>query len=410
MKNSTALALLLLFTSSANAQQEFPTDSVSAEDFEKGFGESAGISEHEKSNADEDRLKIGGTLASDGFIYAFEGRDHFRNPNTLWIYLDAKLRNDIRAFAKFKGVVDSTGAPGSPLASSVSPSDVEELKLFFNAHKKVFFTLGKQKVKWGSGQFWNPSDVLNNTPRDLLYADDRRSGVSLLKAHVPVANSNLYLLSSFDGADRMSQIGNTLRLEVPVATSEISLTASKFYEQETVFGADLSAGLGIIDVRAEAAYSSASNKPRYSATGPFTEGGAAFNWVAGLSYDLDYLDNDTLSFNVEYFNNDDGYDKKSDYVFALLNKAYVPFHLGEQYAMFMIYAPTPGTWNHTSLSLFNVFNLTDESAITKFNVSFTLMQDLALDTGISIPYGASDREFRMLKQKYELSTRLKVDF
>jgi hypothetical protein len=399
---NTVFALGLLFVLPIQAQD-------SSSEFEKGFGAEQGISAEEKTDADEDRLKIGGSLFVDVYDSVLGPRDYLRNLNTLSVYLDARLRNDIRAYAKFRGVVEGVSSAGQ-VAVPASTSDVEELKLFFNASKDVFFTFGKQKIKWGSGKFWNPTDVVNAAPRDLLYSDDRRSGVSILKTHVPLGSANLYYVNSFEGADRLSEVGNSLRLEVPVSTAEFAVTASKLQGQKAVLGMDVSAALGDFDVYSELAYSSRSNSTLFGPTGAYVPEGANFDWVAGASYELPYADNDSLSFAVEYFRNDDGYQTKSDYVWALAAGAYTPYQLARDYALFSIYAPTPGSWNHTTISLLNLVNLSDSSGLSKLGVAFELMQDLQFEPSVSWHFGDSDGELRLGDQKYDVAARLSVQF
>jgi len=399
-----SLSLLLLVSPFASRAEEFPGgETSSAEEFEKGFGDTKGITDSEKSAADEDRLKIGGTLASDIYVFGTTSRDYFSNPTTVWIYLDARLRHGIRAFVKARGVVDSTGSSSTNASSAqyipAGTSDVEEMKLNFNAHDRAFFTVGKQKIRWGSGKFWNPTDVVNSAPRDFLYTDDRRSGVPLLKTHVPVGASNLYLVQSFLGATRASEVGHSVRAEVPILSSEFALTASKLSGKSAVFGADLSVGLGDFDLHGEAAWSDAAGRPS-----------GHTSWVAGAAYEWAYLDKDVVGLTVEYFRNADGQGSKAGYLPVLASGSYVPFRLSREYGMFLIYVPTPGSWNHTTFSLFNLVNLTDRSALSKLSVGFTLMQDLLLETGVSLHYGDSAGELRLGDQKYDVNARVRVDF
>jgi hypothetical protein len=380
------LPLIFVFVASVAAAQD--------EDFEKGFGASSGISDFEKESAEEDRLKIGGSFASDAYVSWANDRDYFRSLNTVWLYFDATLRNDIRAYIKLRGVADSSS--GAAQASSPLPastSDVEEMKLFFNAEKRVFFTAGRQKIKWGTGKFWNPTDVVNQAPRDLLYSDDRRSGVSILKTHVPAGAANFYLVQSFNGADQLSEIGHSARAELPLGPSEFAFTASKLEGREAVFGADASAGVADFDVYAEYAYSDDVHR-----------------WVGGLSYEMNFLDNDTLSLAFEYYHNGDGLTDSALYPLALATGSFVPYQVAQRYAMFMIYAPTPGGWNHTNLSLSNLFNVSDGSALSKLSVAFTLMQDLILEPSVSYHYGDEDGEMRQGDQRFDAATRLLVNF
>jgi hypothetical protein len=381
----------------------------SSDEFEKGFGAEQGISDLEKSNAEEDRLKIGGTLSLDVYDSVVGARDYLRNLSTLSVYLDARLRNDIRAYAKFRGVVEGASS-ADEVQVPASNSDVEELKLFFNANKDVFFTFGKQKIKWGSGKFWNPTDVVNASPRDLLYSDDRRSGVSILKTHIPMGDTNFYLVNSFDGADRLSEVGHSARFEIPLSSAEFSFTASKLQGQKAVFGADVSAALSEVDLHAELAYSSRSNSTLYGPLGAYVPEGENVDWVVGASYEMPYADNDSLSFALEYFRNDDGYQKKSDYVWAIASGSYTPYQLARDYALLSIYAPNPGSWSHTTISLLNLVNLSDSSGLAKLGFAFTLMQDLQFEPSLSWHFGDSEGEFRLGDQKYDVAARLSVQF
>jgi len=393
LKLSFALTSTLALAPLVTRAEEFPGGEVSADEFEKGFGEAGGISNTQKDSAEADRLRIGGTLAGDANVIVAEDRDYFYSVSTLWLYFDARLRSDIRAYTKLRGVVLSSDDPNAVASLPGGISDVEEVKLMFNAHKRVFFTVGKQKIKWGSGKFWNPTDVVNSAPRDILYSDDRRSGVSILKTHMPVGSANLYLVNTFDDAERVREIGSAVRAEIPVGPAEFALTAAKFYERDAIFGADVSAGVGPVDVHGEVAFSD----------------GEVGDWVTGVTYELAYNDNDSILFTGEYFHNREGVDS-ANYAALLMAGTYVPFQTAKHYGMLTVVAPKPGSWNDTTLSLFNLVNLSDGSALSKLSASFTLMQDLVFEPSVSVRYGDKDGELRLLGQKFDVGTRLRVDF
>ncbi len=409
---------LLVASLPASAQDAAPqpapptteAEGGTSEDFERGFGAEGGMSEADKGTTDADRLKIGGTLAADLYVFGTRDRDYLKNLNTLWVYADAQLREDVRAFAKFRGVVDALPTGGAVGASiPAARSDVEELKLMFNAGKAVFFTAGRQKIKWGAGKFWNPTDVMNSARRDLRYTDDRRSGMDLLKTHVPVGPANFYLVQGFNGATRVNEIAHAARVEVPWSSGEASLSVAKRRGENTVLGADLSFAVWDLDLHAEVAGSSPSNQLRFGPTGPVATNGTHVSWVAGASYELPYGDNDSLSLIVEYFRNGDGY-AKADYAWPIANGAYAPYYLAKQYLLAMLLVPTPGSWNDTTFSLLNLFNLEDGSAYTKFTTGFSFLRDLTWQIGASLNYGKSDGELRFGGQRYGLETRLLANF
>lgn len=419
LRTQASLALLLLgFSFSPAHAEDFPGgEATSAAEFEKGFSADKGLTDAEKSGADSDRLKIGGVMASDFYLMSVDGpgaREYILNPNTLWVYFDARLRNDIRAYIKLRGVFDPTitSKSTSPFGSSLIPanaSDVEEMKLNFNAQKKVYFTAGKQKIRWGTGKFWNPTDFLNQNRRNLLYSDDRRSGVSMLKTHVPVGGANLYLLNVMTGADRLAHIGNAVRTEIPLGASETALTLSKQPDQKATWGLDVSAAVWDFDVYGEAAYSNGSNRTFYRATGPYTKNDATVNTTLGVNYDVKYSDNDTVSFAVEYFHNAEGY-AKSDYAWGFAGGGYVPYYFAKDYAMGMIYLPNPGSLQHTTFMLLELLNLTDSTTVTRLNVNVVVMQDLQFDFAVGAHFGDAAGEFRLGHQRFDFMTRAKVEF
>ncbi|HTL12336.1 MAG TPA: hypothetical protein VL588_07600 [Bdellovibrionota bacterium] len=387
-------------------------------EFEKGFGDNQGMTAADKAETELDRLKIGGTFWNE-FQYlqlnpAAATGDTLADPSTLWVYLDSHLKNDIRAYGRIKLVYDPTAGSPNPLSGLVSPkysSDLEELKLNFNVQKKVFFTVGKQKIKWGSGQFWNPTDFLNSQFRNFLYLQDLRSGVSLIKTHVPVGSSNFYLVNELDHASRVADITHAVRAEVPVWKGEVALSAAVKRGTEPKLGVDVSTAVGDFDAYGEFAYSAGNDATFFGLTGPFTDPTRkTTDWVAGLSYEMPYGDNDSIILAAEYYHNELGYASVASYPLVFAGGGYQPFHLGREYGMFMVQLPNPGSWNHFTLSLFNLGNLSDHSFMTRADALFIVMSDLKIDVAAGVHYGAGDGEFKIGDQRLDAEVRLMVDF
>lgn len=394
--------LILLCSFSLNAYSEDLPPTSSSDEFEKGFGASSGLTTEDKDTAEKDRLKIGGALATDFYFFSTyrDATVSMSQPNSLWIYLDARLRNDIRGYFKGRAVFDSTslttktGLSGQEIPAS--RSDIEELKLQFNAHQTVFFTIGKQKIKWGSARFWNPTDVLNSTRRDILYSDDRRSGVNLVKSHIPLGQANAYVIQLLNEAAEIKKIGHAARVEIPIATSELTLSVLKPYDTNVSLGADVSAALGPFDVYAEAAYSKPDDH--------------VVRWTSGINYEMNYSDVDSFNVTLEYFSNGSGEEDIARYQSILFGGAYVPYYLSKHYGMLMLMLPNPGSWNQTTFTLFNLLNITDKSAQSRFMFSQIWMQDLKFELSFGVHYGKETGEFRFGNQLVDVMTRLMIDF
>src|SRR5208282_337810 len=73
------------------------------------------------------------------------------------------------------------GASGTT-ATAGNPSVLLDQAWFkFDADQKVFFTVGKQHVKWGTGHIWNPTDFLTTQTYNPLQPYDLRLGNNMFK-------------------------------------------------------------------------------------------------------------------------------------------------------------------------------------------------------------------------------------
>lgn len=417
MSRPLVLVILSCLSISAGAlAEEFPggstpTQMPTDEEFEQGFGEKTGLTSADREGIELDRLKLGGMLWNE-LLYSrlsassSVGRSaYFSNPNSLWLYLDARLKDDVRGFVKLREIYDPTPATGK------STTDLEELKLQFTLKKRVFFTVGKQKIKWGSGKFWNPTDFLNEQTRNFFYSQDLRSGVTLIKAHMPVGASNFYLIEKLDDAHQPAGLGHAMRAEVPIEASEIAASALLRNGRDPQFGLDVSTALWELDGYAEFAYSGGNRKTFYSRTGSATAPDRDQTaWTVGLNYEAIYQDKDSMVFALEYFNQALGYTDPAVYPTILAAGAYSPFYLSRHYGMFMVQLPKPGTWNDVTFTLFNLVNLTDRSAMSRVESLIDLYEDLQLNLAVGVHYGEGNGEFKQGGQSFDLASRLMIVF
>lgn len=413
----TILFLFCMTASSAVFAEDLPTDEIS---MEEGFGESKGITEEQKEYSLRDKTEIGGSVFSDFYysIYSDKQFDDnlFINSNLGYVYLDSKLPEDVRFFLKGKiSYVPTANGQFSPITGDAADkldADLDEAKIMFNAYNRVFFTIGKQKVKYGASKFWNPTDFLNQTMKNPFYDYDRRTGIPMVKVHVPIGRSNCYLLGDLDDATNIDQISYVLRCEVSTESSEFALSRRAKKDQASKVGFDFSTALYALDVYGEAAVSKGSDKVFYDNTGAsyMNTRKTFWNISGGVSYEMPFLDADSMTFSLEYYYNMEGYKDPSMYPILWAKSAYVPLNTAKQYAMFMIYAPTPGNWNHINISLFNVLNLTDSSAITRAELMYLFTKDLSIGFNVTGHYGKSDGEFRLYGQLIDLGIRFELNF
>jgi len=350
----------------------------------------------------EDTLTIGGQLwlRMDANLPENPSLSDVRtaSPNFLEVFTDARPNDRVRAFAQGRVYYDWTVRSGdtSIYGQPLQPSRVllDQLWVKFDVDRRAFFTLGKQRIKWGSGRFWNPTDFLNPTRLDPVAVFDERTGVSLVKLQVPIDTVNLYAIADLDGASRFDQIGGALRAEIAFAQSEIALSASARKGSPLRLGADLSSGIGPFDVHGEVAV-------RHGDTAPFfeadpgnvlpTQVDRSGDWipqvVAGIEWSAKYSGRDSLTLGLEYFFNDAGTGDASLYPFMLQAGTFVPFYVGRHYLAANLYLPAPGPLEHTNVSAAFVANLSDHSYIARLDWFATVLTWLDLNAYVMGHFG-----------------------
>lgn len=387
--------------------EDFPGGDSSAnleETLKKGFSAEGGMQDEDKKALDSDRLKIGGKLQAEWQIYTIDKsasrKDFVTNPMTLEMYLDSQLKDDVRSFFRGRlihdGSIDeSTPSPITGLTQKQTTSSLDEMKLSLNTNKRIYWTLGKQKIKWGASKFWNPTDFINNQKRDFLKSEDVRSGITMIKAHIPWRDTNSYLIGVTDTANETNQTGAAARIEVPLSAAEWTFSSYSRKGQPTKFGTDVSFALGDFDLYLE--WAESNQQFDKSASG-------------GLTYQFKYSDDDTVSLGLEGFWQENGYDNKSSYSTLVANNKFVPFFLGRTYGLLTIFLPKPGVWNDSSFMCYAFLNGSDKSQFYRLTWSYEGYSDLRLMAALGARAGESGTEMKYFNQGMDAYFQMKVEF
>lgn len=362
-----------------------------------------------KLAAYDDRLTMGGKLFLRAAGAAAEDVDFadstFSSANLLDLYADARPNDRVRGFAAARLNYDFTIAEGDTddFGTVLEPASValDQLWLKFDLARAVYVTTGRQRIKWGSGRFWNPTDFMNQQTLDALSVAvfDERTGVGLLKVHVPIEaiGANLYAVGNFDGADTVGQIGGALRSEWVLGPSEVALSAAAREGDPVRLGADGSAGVGPFDFHLEAAVRHGDTTPTYTGDydlATFTEPEAVSHedeWivevVSGAEVSIRYNDEDSVAIGAEYFYNSIGYDSAKLYPYLAFVDAFTPFYLGKHYAAGYVYLGGPGNWDEGSVTVSTLANLSDRSVVSRLDVSGTIDTQLRVNVYSQVHYG-----------------------
>lgn len=385
-------------------------------------------------------LQIGGVLYLRAGATAQEAtapsRWPFSSPSLVDVYLDARPSDRVRGFGLVRTFYDPTLASPSGLATLQGSGQVsslgqgatlrsilDQLWLRFDAGRTVFFTAGRQHVKWGTGRFWNPTDFLHTNRRNPLATFDDRAGTAMLKAHLPweargwnfyamaVAEplltkpSSPYLVQQQPPSDRAGAVGGAARAEVVLGSWEIGVDGAAQRGMDPRLGLDFSTGLWEIDFRGEAALRQGADAPRWRVPPPGnaidpvalrapSPSGLRTSAVLGAEWQHRYSDEDTFTVGAEYFWNQNGYGDAHVYPVLAFTGSFTPFYVGRHYAGAWFYLPKPGSWNLHTFTFSVLGNLSDVSFVGRIDWSVTLLTYLTLEAWLAGHAGTRGGEFR----------------
>ncbi len=118
-----------------------------------------------------------------------------------------------------------------------------------------------ETIKWGATRLWNPNDFVNQRRKDPLALFDERTGVPLVKVHIPYETLNFYLIGLLGEASHLDEPGAAFRFEAAFGSAEIALSGIAGKGRKTAFGFDISTALGELDFTAEVSLSAERDTP-----------------------------------------------------------------------------------------------------------------------------------------------------
>ncbi len=372
----------------------------------------------ERLQETDDPLEIGGLLylrPQMTFSESDDLEDHpFSMPNLLDLYLDARPSDRLRAYIRGRLTYDPTvdEAASTPVAGFGAASEevsvaLDQLWLNFDIARRVFVTMGKQPVKWGATRVWNPVDVLNPTRRNALDVFDARSGVGLLKLHIPVESltadgstpANFYVLGLLDDVTSLERAGVAVRAEFAFWQAELGFSAAYRHHED---GADDFDGDGDADLDLKTGFDFSMAVWELDLSGEVgvtvkDDGDDPLVLASlGLQYGVKYNDEDTLYLGLEGLWNQAGTDDIEPALAAAAGLGdtgvdpYAPnsfLYIGEWYGAFFALLQGPGSWDDTNFTLTTLANFSDLSVAVRLDVSVRVLTYLSVQAFFQLATG-----------------------
>ncbi len=396
-----------------------------------------------------DPIRIGGNLLMTAQLFAREGvafaDESISAPFILDAFLDSRPTDRLRAFALARLQFDPTRPTSAPAPSTTTSTagsgtvgltgsgatnpnvQLDQLWLRFDIARKVYLTVGRQKIRWGTARVWFPTDYLNSRPRDPLNPFDARLGVNMVKVHVPVESKgwNFYGYGLLDniapGASGLTveRLAGALRAEFVFGKTEIGLGGIWQKGRRPRYAVDFSSAVGPLDIYGEVAIRQAPDFLKYnipddvtlenfvsnvSRVTAYRPQGVTAQTSLGVSYQFNYTDEAFGIVSAEYFFNPLGYKSPAEYLVqtflpqftgAALDPLQQTSLYGGQHSLALTaVAPNVGGLTWVTLSLANILNFSDPSGLVRFDAIFRVLTQLNVQAFASVFYGQTSGEIR----------------
>lgn len=407
------------------------------------------------------KLRIGGSLNSElGLKYVWEDpytkkddyKKAFLNPQNAVLrptlgaslFFDARPIQNLKLYGKFlfafpfekslngtflvpKSLVPPNGTE-IPINVNGSPNiKIWELYTDFSVKDTAFFRFGKHTVKWGTGYFYSPADVINLSRIDPQKPTEDREGPVSLRTHIviPKTQYNIWLYLLPDTTDFKPQhTAAAAKAEFVFGDWELGLGGWYRYEKAPRFITTLSGSIaGKVAVFAEGVFAWGSDYTYHRNDSTFSEytekNKPFFQATLGGAYS-NAKSHTSLSF--QYYYNGFGYKKDTGVANAasqryaesnqmdksareVLQNIYAMGNRGQHYIALTLSQNKIGT-EKLSADLFQQFAITELEGLTTLSLNWKIYKFIQMSTGPAFSYPLSPDSLSKGSISYNLSFKL----
>ena len=482
MKKIIALFFMMMLANAVFAQDAAETDTGSLED-ELFGGDTEALVTPEQANAEtqkngisltgdlktatlaleSNKLRIGGSLNAElGLKYVWtdpytkknDAKKAFLNPEVAQLqptiganlFFDARPVQDLKLYGKFifefpfeKNLNGKISVPKSlvppngvdiPVSVNGSPNfKIWEMYTDFSTKDIAFFRFGKHTVKWGTGYFYSPADVINISRIDPQKPTADREGPVSLRTHIVIPKTQyniwLYLLPDTETFKPQYTAG-AAKAEFVFGDWELGVGGWYRYEKAPRFITTLSGSIaGKVAVFAEGVFAWGSDYTYYkndATLTPYTVKNKPF-FQATLGGSYSNADSHTM-LAFQYYYNGFGYantkaaDRITDTAVAALGKQNFTDpslkkyeniaamgNRGQHYIAFTVSQNKIGTEDLTA-NLFQQFAITELEGLTTLSLNWRIFKFVQMSTGPIFSYPLSPSSHSKGSIGYNLSFKL----
>ena len=412
---------------------------------------------------ESNKLRIGGSLNAElGLKYVWADpytkksnvKEAFLNPEVAQLrptiganlFFDARPIQDLKLYGKFifefpfeKNLNGKISVPKSlvppngvdiPVSVNGSPNfKIWEMYTDFSAKDIAFFRFGKHTVKWGTGYFYSPADVINISRIDPEKPTADREGPVSLRTHIVIPKTQyniwLYLLPDTETFKPQYTAG-AAKAEFVFGDWELGVGGWYRYEKAPRFITTLSGSIaGKVAVFAEGVFAWGSDYTYYKdddALTPYTVKNKPF-FQATLGGSYSNADSHTM-LAFQYYYNGFGYantkaaDRIADTAVAALGKQNFTDpslkkyeniaamgNRGQHHIAFTVSQNKIGTEDLTA-NLFQQFAISELEGLTTLSLNWRIFKFVQMSTGPIFSYPLSPASHSKGSIGYNLSFKL----
>lgn len=237
--------------------------------------------------------------------------------------------------------------------------------------------VGRQRIAWGTGFVWNPTDLLNPFNPAAIELEEK-NGVDAVYGVLPFGSLSRFEAAYAPGRGAL-KASTAARLTTNWRDYDLAMMAGDF-QGSFVFGGDFAGYIGGGGFRGEFAYT--------------RQDGAANFLRAVINADYNFP-GDWYAF-VEFYFNGQGETDKKKYNLTDLFSGNV-FNLARHYLALSV---TKSITPLLTFSAYNITNLDDHSALIGPAITYSLAENLELSLSSYFFLGANDTEYGQLENSF----------